>query len=248
MIKFFRHIRKSLISENKMSKYFKYAIGEIILVMIGILLALQVNNWNQNRIEKNEETEIIAKLHTEFQENKKNVEEFIEELNNEINSQIELMNLIGVSKEELYKHNLDSIFFSSFGAGEVAFADNTVKNIIQSGRLNVLKNEKISALLIKWNTLSEIRQARLLKLDDWVNNYFSPYLLSKISFKEMDANGNYKWGGTSKIKPNYHPLFQEIEFENHLDNSLWFHQQLFERCIETDQLIDEIIEATKPND
>lgn len=49
MIKFFRHIRKSFIEQNKMGKYFKYAFGEILLVMIGILLALQVNNWNEGR-------------------------------------------------------------------------------------------------------------------------------------------------------------------------------------------------------
>ncbi|MFT5149324.1 MAG: hypothetical protein ACI86P_002013, partial [Flavobacteriales bacterium] len=42
MIKFFRHIRKSILTENKTGKYFKYAIGEILLVMVGILLALQV--------------------------------------------------------------------------------------------------------------------------------------------------------------------------------------------------------------
>ena len=52
MIKFFRHIRKSLLMENKTGKYLKYAIGEIILVMIGILLALQVNNWNEKRLAK----------------------------------------------------------------------------------------------------------------------------------------------------------------------------------------------------
>ena len=49
MIKFFRHIRKSLIEQNKMSKYFKYAIGEIILVVIGILIAVAINNWNQRK-------------------------------------------------------------------------------------------------------------------------------------------------------------------------------------------------------
>ena len=49
MIKFFRHIRKKLLSENKFSKYLLYAIGEIILVVIGILIALQLNNWNQAR-------------------------------------------------------------------------------------------------------------------------------------------------------------------------------------------------------
>ena len=52
MIKFFRHIRQDLMSKNKTSKYLKYAIGEILLVVIGILIALQINNWNQNRISK----------------------------------------------------------------------------------------------------------------------------------------------------------------------------------------------------
>ncbi|MFD2587400.1 DUF6090 family protein [Croceitalea marina] len=49
MIKFFRHIRRSLINQNQMGKYFKYATGEIILVVIGILIALQINNWNENK-------------------------------------------------------------------------------------------------------------------------------------------------------------------------------------------------------
>ena len=49
MIKFFRKIRQNLLSENKFSKYLIYAIGEIILVVIGILIALQINNWNENK-------------------------------------------------------------------------------------------------------------------------------------------------------------------------------------------------------
>ena len=49
MIKFFRNIRKTLLTEGKTLNYLKYAIGEIILVVIGILIALQINNWNDNR-------------------------------------------------------------------------------------------------------------------------------------------------------------------------------------------------------
>ena len=116
---------------------------------------------------------------------------------------------------------------------------------MQSGKLNILKNKKITDLLYKWNTLSEIRTTRLLKSDDWVNDNYLLYLLPKISFKEIDAQGNYKWTGKSKIKPDYYPLFQDIAFENYLDNSLWFQQQVLIRCEETDRLIDEIIEATK---
>lgn len=47
MIKFFRNIRQNLLAEGKIGKYLKYASGEIILVVIGILIALQINNWNE---------------------------------------------------------------------------------------------------------------------------------------------------------------------------------------------------------
>jgi hypothetical protein len=53
MIKFFRKIRQKLLSENKFSKYLIYAIGEIFLVVLGILIALQINNWNENRKQQN---------------------------------------------------------------------------------------------------------------------------------------------------------------------------------------------------
>ena len=53
MIKFFRKIRQNILSEGKTGKYFKYAIGEIVLVVIGIVIALQLNNWNESR--KNED-------------------------------------------------------------------------------------------------------------------------------------------------------------------------------------------------
>lgn len=62
MIKFFRKIRRNLISEGKTVKYLKYSIGEIVLVVIGILIALQINNWNENRKDRIEETNILANL------------------------------------------------------------------------------------------------------------------------------------------------------------------------------------------
>jgi hypothetical protein len=68
MIKFFGHIRRSLINENKMGKYFKYAIGEVVLVVIGILIALQINNWNIETIEANKEKTYLI----EIRENLKN--------------------------------------------------------------------------------------------------------------------------------------------------------------------------------
>ncbi|MEJ2114363.1 MAG: DUF6090 family protein [Flavobacteriaceae bacterium] len=62
MIKFFRNIRKNLLSEGKTGKYLKYAIGEIMLVVLGILIALQVNNWNQDRIARREADIFLDRL------------------------------------------------------------------------------------------------------------------------------------------------------------------------------------------
>lgn len=62
MIKFFQKIRQNLLKENKTGKYFKYAIGEIVLVMVGILLALQVNNWNELRKQRQKEIVNLSEL------------------------------------------------------------------------------------------------------------------------------------------------------------------------------------------
>ncbi|MBT8323911.1 MAG: hypothetical protein KJO96_01335, partial [Winogradskyella sp.] len=62
MIKFFRHIRYKLMEQNKTGRYFKYAIGEIILVVIGILIALQINNWNQHRLNLKKERSMLFEI------------------------------------------------------------------------------------------------------------------------------------------------------------------------------------------
>jgi hypothetical protein len=70
MIKFFRKIRQQLLTENKVGKYFLYAIGEIVLVVIGILIALQINNWNEggksNELLWKYEKNIIVELKTDL--------------------------------------------------------------------------------------------------------------------------------------------------------------------------------------
>ena len=69
MIPFFRKIRKKMADDNKPLKYFRYAIGEIVLVVIGILIALQINNWNERRLLNIEEIKILKSLHKEFSDN-----------------------------------------------------------------------------------------------------------------------------------------------------------------------------------
>ena len=70
MIKFFRKIRQNLLSEGKTGKYLKYAIGEIVLVVIGILIALSINNWNNNQQDKRTEQATLKALLSEFHDNR----------------------------------------------------------------------------------------------------------------------------------------------------------------------------------
>jgi len=78
MIKFFRNIRKNLVKAGKTTKYFKYAIGEIVLVVVGILIALQINNWNEVKKIKTLETKILKELHN-------NLILDIDEIHNDVN-------------------------------------------------------------------------------------------------------------------------------------------------------------------
>ena len=75
MIKFLRKIRYNLMEQNKTGKYLKYALGEILLVMIGILLALQVNNWNNNKQETRELHNFLKNIRRNIQEDLVNIDE-----------------------------------------------------------------------------------------------------------------------------------------------------------------------------
>ena len=70
MINFFKIVRKNLLSKNKFSSYVIYAIGETILVVVGILIALQINNWNESRKDRLHEIELVNLLITDLNDRK----------------------------------------------------------------------------------------------------------------------------------------------------------------------------------
>ena len=74
MIKFFRHIRQRLLGENRFTKYMLYALGEIILVVIGILLALQINTWNQQRQNIKKEGQFLSEINENLNEDLQAIE------------------------------------------------------------------------------------------------------------------------------------------------------------------------------
>lgn len=73
MIKIFRNIRQNLLAEGKTTKYLKYAIGEIVLVVIGILIALQINNWNEDKADQKKEINYLKSIKNEMESNLQSV-------------------------------------------------------------------------------------------------------------------------------------------------------------------------------
>jgi hypothetical protein len=93
MIKLFRNIRKNLLNEGKTTKYFKYAIGEIILVVIGILIALWINNWNNNRLANYQTADLLKSIKEDLVSDTIAFNESIERYEEMIDKKKKLMSL-----------------------------------------------------------------------------------------------------------------------------------------------------------
>ena len=111
MIKFFRKIRQKLLSENNFSKYLIYAIGEIVLVVIGILIALSLNNWNDSKKKKIEERVLLTELMKNLEINITQIKEDIEWDSGAISSGKIIMNVL--NNKISYSDTLDNHFQNS---------------------------------------------------------------------------------------------------------------------------------------
>jgi len=147
MIKFFRKIRYDLMNQNKTSKYFKYAIGEIILVVIGILIALQINNWNEQRKENSNEQAILKRLEKEFLSNREQLLDKIEFRNTMIVSCKKLLDYFDKPENA----TRDSIFVYLSTIQPPTF-DPIENDLVSSGNIEILKDEALKQLLVNWST------------------------------------------------------------------------------------------------
>jgi hypothetical protein len=245
MIKFFRNIRKNLLNEGKTAKYFKYAIGEIILVVIGILIALSINNWNQERILKIEEKNIVKNLHNEYLQNKKIVKMSIEDSDSCIHTLKSLMGLMGKDEELIKKQNSDSLIYHAFDPPIFRPSENTVSGLIQSGRLELLQNQELVDLIYEWGrtmkALTDNSERILIKADDEV----LPYLSKNYSLKDMDSYGELKWKNKSILEVDKLKIFQDIEFENITDDFLYRLLTSKNKLMELETIIDKILNETE---
>ena len=188
MIKFFRHIRKSLIEDNKMGKYFKYAIGEILLVVIGILIALQVNNWNTERkkqitqtnyleeIKANLEDDLLEILRVrEFNQVKAKSIETAFKIFNEHPDPIEYMPLFSNQMFVLTE-------FDVFTPNRIAF-----DNMVASESIDLVSSQELRSLLSEYykKDYSDGTQERVKEITRQFTDYAGRAMMNRQTIKML---------------------------------------------------------------
>lgn len=157
MIKFFRHIRQTLMMENKTSKpslpvgrYLKYAIGEIILVVIGILIALQINNWNENRKLELAESDFLKGIKNDLKQDKDYIQLIFENIDPKIKAFTILNEQILNSKDGQISLN-DSLFHTYLFTGQRTFypVSGSFQSAVAGNNINTFNNKEIKSAIIK---------------------------------------------------------------------------------------------------
>ncbi len=185
MIKFFRHIRCNLMETGKTGKYLKYAIGEIILVVIGILLALQINTRNEIRKDNDKEQQILKQLTEEYKSNLLQLEQKIAHRKKIIKAGNKVLDYI----DKPLNINTDSLFNQL----NVLIGNPTFKpiqnNLINSGNILLIKNKKLNQLLTTWpSSVTHVKE-----IENIWNNKMWESVIPLFNNMGILRNGFYKW-------------------------------------------------------
>ncbi len=154
MLRFFRQIRKKLMEQNKTRSYIYYAIGEILLVMIGILLALQVNNWNEIRVLQLEEQRILSDIKTELVEAIQSREEIIDLYQGRrVNIGSGLNKLFSDSEHMISSAECFSMFQSHILRWD-PINISTLEEIVTSGKIGIIQDALLRSSLVQFRNNS----------------------------------------------------------------------------------------------
>ena len=162
MIKFFRKIRQKLLSENKFSKYLIYALGEIVLVVIGILIALQINNWNEakkNQVVLNTYKERLIRQFKQDSLTLSRMKPFNED-------KLLKYKKIDSILEENYKGNVNADSIINFDylftfQKEFISATTVIDELFRTGRLDLFKDSQLKDLLAEYKNSIESQHDRV---------------------------------------------------------------------------------------
>ena len=242
MIKFFRKIRQNLLMENKTGKYLKYAIGEIVLVVIGILIALQINNWNENRKDNNEEIAILENLDKNLILAKKQSESLIsveKKLKKALLTVLRIeSNSSLVDKDGITDKMFKEVLWNLESDLPVVNAYTDLKNTNKLGLIKSQKlKEKFTSLEVNLNELKGMLNDRLnvqqIRIDNVAENNINFIPLIKSSIPSVNV---------SNEKPNnYNQILSNQRIRNLLGIKLNMTQDVLNFRENLDKEIKELI-------
>tara|TARA_R110000868_G_scaffold410364_1_gene698192 strand:+ start:1389 stop:2201 length:813 start_codon:yes stop_codon:yes gene_type:complete len=208
MIKFFRKIRQNLLTENKFSKYLLYAIGEIVLVVIGILIALGINNWNENQKIFNQEITYLNNLRDD-----------LETQINMLDVYIDYENIIIDHSNDIIKHyelnngfkDMDSIFPKLNDLTTRWTFTNTNTTLLQmlnSNQINIIQNTNLKEELISFS-----QQIDLFTRNTNINN---TNLVDNLTTGTFISTGGFaSYGNSYKMVQKFNDFYP---FQNKIVN------------------------------
>ena len=154
-MKIFRNIRQKLAAENKVAAYLRYAVGEIVLVVFGILIALQVNNWNENQKQKKQEITDLQNLSIDL---KKQIQLLDHDIDFEDIIIQDCKDIIAHYEQNKGFKKMDSLFPKINDLSiRMTFtnANTTLLEMINSGDINIIDNESLKKELMEFNQFIE---------------------------------------------------------------------------------------------
>ncbi|NNF22955.1 MAG: hypothetical protein HKN67_13535 [Saprospiraceae bacterium] len=234
MITFLRKIRRTLIESNSTKKYFLYAIGEILLVMIGILLALQVNNWNETRKSKNVEHTLLTELHKSIKEDIKSINNVIERNESYITSAKIALNTIQDKKiiVDTVAHHLER----SFSVWRIYINTGAYDNLKDYGLHLIQDNGTRKGIISAYSRRARFVDELYQRYDQFLYNVIEPELASGFVIKEVSEENLGMFPINNSVAADQHTL------EYLLMKSMRLQQQIIaanERTLNIFETLDE---------
>jgi hypothetical protein len=244
MISFFRKIRHQLLSQNRITRYLAYALGEILLVTIGILIALQVNTWNEERKLRKEEGLLIQNLHEEFEQNLSKLDLVADRLSKTEKSLRIILGLIDSQPDQIREEMLDSLLIKSVmvsGRIPQSFVLEDMKN---TGGLSKIRNSDLKNRLFEWERIySDLESSHALGKQAFEE--YMTYLILNGSVRNIDAANPNTGVIRSKLPVKNLHFLKETVFENHVDNCQVLANEHLLILQKTRELMVSILELTK---
>ena len=206
MITLFRRIRQKFIASGFVSKYLLYATGEVALVMIGILLALQVNNWNEERLERQKEQEILQDLKVEFEANLFDLQRVLN-AHRKIYAELKEIQQITLSGD-FENPALDSLTFALVKWFTFTDRPGASSNLLNSGNLNLISNKELRDLITQWSGIvADVVDDEIFSLD-YVRETVMPFLVKNYSISNLKLENDRMIRSFDEYNPD---LFEPVK-------------------------------------